>query len=209
MYISRFWSRGFLTHPAILWLLLVCNLLGTIYGYIWYGAQLEYTAQNNPSWLLIFVPDSPTASLFFTLALVFLLFEHRFGAKWLGIRMLIEALAVVTSVKYGIWAVTMIVAGAYQGDALVWQDYMLMTSHLAMAAEVLLFLRFFRFGTMMAAIAGVWTLLNDTIDYTYGVFPWLPRPLQDDLVTVQNFTFLLTLFCIAVTWVGVRRSGRL
>ncbi|WP_138492943.1 DUF1405 domain-containing protein [Paenibacillus pinistramenti] len=208
MNVSLAWSERVLTRPALLWFLLVCNLLGTVYGYIWYGSQLEYTSQHEPDWLLIFVPDSPTASLFFSLALVFLIFQDRMGAKWLPLRMIIEALGVVTSIKYGIWAVTMIFAGFAQGDELVWKDIMLSASHLAMAAEALLFLRFFVCGTAAVLIAGVWTLLNDTIDYTYGVFPWLPAPLGDDLTAVQNFTFLLTLCCIALSWILVRRAGR-
>jgi uncharacterized membrane protein YpjA len=208
MNVSVLWSQRFLTHTTMLWLLLICNLLGTIYGYIWYGSQLQYTAETEPSWLLIFVPDSPTASLFFCLALCFLLLERRLEARWLPIRVLIEAVAVVTSIKYGIWAVTMIFAGAYQGDPLNWKDYMLTASHLAMAIEALLFVRFFRCGTKVLLLAGVWTLLNDIMDYSYGVFPWLPAPLQDDVITVQNFTFLLTLFSTALSWLSVRMSGR-
>jgi uncharacterized membrane protein YpjA len=44
----------------ILWFLLCVNLFGTIYGYLWYGYQLKET----PFQFLLFVPDSPTASLF-------------------------------------------------------------------------------------------------------------------------------------------------
>ncbi|MFD2879260.1 DUF1405 domain-containing protein [Paenibacillus rhizoplanae] len=90
------------------------NLLGTVYGYMWYGNQLTFTAQTEPLWLLPFVPDSPTASLFFTAALLLLLYPPR-GLTGTLVRELIEALAVLTSVKYGIWAVSIIVAGGYQG----------------------------------------------------------------------------------------------
>lgn len=49
------------------------NLLGAIYGYIWYLPQLQITEPRF--WL--FVPDSPTAILFFTLTLVaFLAKKH-------------------------------------------------------------------------------------------------------------------------------------
>ncbi|WP_223066647.1 DUF1405 domain-containing protein [Paenibacillus caui] len=207
MQLSVLWSRRFLTNPLILWLLFICNLLGTIYGYIWYGSQLQDTVNNYPVWLVVFVPDSPTASLFFTLSILFLLLEHRF-VKWLKIRMLIEALGVVTSIKYGIWAVAMIFAGAYQGGTLAWQDYMLTASHLAMAAEALLYVRFFRCGTWMILCAAAWTFLNDTVDYSFGVYPWLPDQLDDNVTEVQNFTFLLTLFSSALSWISVRLSGR-
>jgi len=30
-------------HKGMLYFLLICNLIGTIYGYIWYGSQLDAT----------------------------------------------------------------------------------------------------------------------------------------------------------------------
>lgn len=188
----------------MLWAFFVCNLLGTIYGYIWYEGQLQYTWEHHPRWQVVFVPDSPTASLFFTLSLLFLLFPSKLS-RLFGLRTIIEGLAVVTSVKYGIWAVSMIFAGAYQGNTLVWQDWMLVASHLAMAVEVLLFIRFYKFGASMLIAAGTWTLLNDTVDYTFGVYPWLPEPLWDDINAVMIFTFLLTLASILVGWIWMKR----
>ncbi|MFB9329603.1 DUF1405 domain-containing protein [Paenibacillus aurantiacus] len=194
-------SRAVLLDRRVLWLLLVVNALGTVYGYYWYGDQLIDTSQTQPAWQLVFVPDSPTASLFFTLALIYLLFplSTSAGPVARGIRMIIEALGVVTSVKYGIWAVVMIVAGAMKGDQLVWQHYMLIVSHLSMAIEGLLFVRFFTFGRWAAFAAGCWLWLNDTMDYTYNIYPWLPEVLDRVVQAVRNFTFGLTLFSLLLT----------
>ncbi|WP_020616653.1 DUF1405 domain-containing protein [Paenibacillus daejeonensis] len=201
MSLSFFWSRALLTSRPFLWLLFVVNLLGTIYGYIWYGNQLVYTANNHPLWQLIFVPDSPTASLFFTIVLLYLLFPPRQPSRLArGVRMLIEALAAATSVKYGIWAVAMIFAGYAQGNTLGWQDWMLVGSHLGMAAEVLLYVRFMTFGRAALAAAGGWLLLNDSLDYTYGIYPWLPRVLEDDLTAIQWFTVGLSVFSVLLVW---------
>lgn len=207
MRLSLVWSKEFLSSRIILWALFISNLLGTIYGYIWYGAQLEYTWVNDPRWLIPFVPDSPTASLFFTLALLFLMFPKPLS-RFHKIRTMIEALAVVTSVKYGIWAVAIIFAGAYQGEVLVWQDWMLVASHLAMAVEALLFVRLFKFGTIMLLAAGGWTFLNDAIDYSFGVYPWLPASLWDDITAVMLFTVALTGFSVAVGWLSMRGAQR-
>lgn len=207
MKLSFFWSRTFLSSRPVLWLLFICNLLGTVYGYIWYEAQLRDTWLHHPPWQLIFVPDSPTASLFFTLSLLFLLFPARLS-KYHFLRTLIEGLAVVTSVKYGIWAVSMIFAGAAQGGDLVWQDWMLVGSHLAMAVEALLYVRLYKFGTSMLIGAGSWTLLNDTVDYTYDVYPWLPQTLWDDVPGVMVFTYCLTLASVAVGWLALKRAKR-
>jgi uncharacterized membrane protein YpjA len=204
--IASFWSRSFLTSRPMLWLLFVVNALGTVYGYIWYWQQIEYTIENHPLWQVIFVPDSPTASLFFTLSLLYLLFPvlNRQTSALIWIRPLIEALAVVTSLKYGLWAVTMIAAGAAQGDQLQWEHYMLIVSHLGMAVEGLLFVRFMMFGRLAAFIALLWLLWNDAVDYTYGVFPWLPKELEDDLNAIQIFTIGLSVFSLLVTWLTLR-----
>ncbi|MBW7456492.1 DUF1405 domain-containing protein [Paenibacillus sepulcri] len=185
----------------MLWLLFIVNAAGTVYGYIWYGNQIEYTIENNPLWQVVFVPDSPTGSLFFTLALLFLLFPKAGvpSSAFIGLRSIIEALAVLTSFKYGIWAVTMIAAGAAQGDALVWQDYMLVVSHLGMALEGLLFVRFMIFGRTAAVIALMWMLLNDILDYSSDIFPWLPNVLEDDLDAIRNFTIGLSILTLLVT----------
>ncbi|CAM4512102.1 DUF1405 domain-containing protein [Paenibacillus typhae] len=193
-------------HRGIIWLLFIVNVLGTIYGYIWYGNQLEYTAQNYPAWLLPFVPDSPTASLFFTIALLLLLYPPK-GLKGTLVRELIEALAVVTSVKYGIWAVGVIFAGGYQGDTISWKDWMLVVSHTGMAVEALIYARFFSFRRMLP-VALLWTLANDMVDYSAGVYPWLPSVLDDDVTQVQYLTILLTLLSAAAAWIAGPKTRR-
>lgn len=208
MSVTYLWSREFLSKRLILWILLISNALGTIYGYIWYGGQLYNTAMENSWWLLIFVPDSPTASLFFSLALIMLLYPPKELAGLL-IQQLIEALAVVTSVKYGIWAVAMIFAGASQGSELIWQDWMLVASHTAMAVEALIFVKLFHIRWTSLFVAVAWTLLNDTVDYTLGVFPYLPGPLYDHLGTVETFTYGLTLFSGLMAWIAMKRSLKL
>nr|WP_280521213.1 DUF1405 domain-containing protein [Paenibacillus mangrovi] len=191
----------------MLWLLFWCNLVGTIYGYKWYGDQIEYTIAHNLIWQVIFVPDSPTASLFFTISVLFLLYPPKTPALT-GFSYLMESLAVVTSVKYGIWAVSIIFAGAAQGDHLVWQDWMLVASHLIMAVEALLFVRFFRFGAFMLIPAAAWTFFNDIVDYTFGVYPWLPDELQDHLLGVEYFTIGLTAFSVLLAWLFLRLAKR-
>ncbi|RXZ80236.1 DUF1405 domain-containing protein [Paenibacillaceae bacterium] len=213
MSLSFFWSRSFLLNRPFLWLLFIINLLGTGYGYIWYGNQLIDTVSEHPLWRIVFVPDSPTASLFFTVALLYLLFPPRRAQSKIGagLRAIIEALAVVTSIKYGIWAVAMIFAGAWKGNPLHWQDWMLVASHLGMAVEALLFVRFFTFGRIALIAATGWLLLNDTMDYQLGLFPRLPRVLHDDLKAIELFTYSLSLFSMLLSWLMLlkgRRTGK-
>lgn len=200
------WLDRLFRDRRIIWLLFIVNLLGTVYGYMWYGNQLQFTAETEPLWLLPFVPDSPTASLFFTLALLLLLYPPRSLTGTL-MRQLIEALAVVTSVKYGIWAVSIIVAGGYQGDSITWKDWMLMISHTGMAVEALIYARFFCFRRMIP-VALLWAFANDMVDYSQGVYPWLPSVLDDDLEAVQYFTMGLTFFSTAAAWLFSGRTRR-
>lgn len=90
-----FYIRQLLVYRPFLILLFMINLAGTIYGYIWYESQLKIT----PLIFIPFVPDSPTASLFFTIFLAFFIFGRNVPY--------IEALAVTSLFKYGIWAVVM------------------------------------------------------------------------------------------------------
>lgn len=202
MNLAFFWSRSFLLNRNFLWLLFLVNLAGTIYGYIWYEYQLIWTLANKPLWMIVFVPDSPTASLFFTLALLFLLFppQQNSSRLLLAVRSIIEALAVVCSFKYGIWAVAMIVAGAWRGDVLDWTHYMLIISHLGMALEALLYFRFMRAGLPALVAAVGWLLLNDTVDYSQGVYPGLPKELDDDLDAIKRFTYGLSIISFFVAW---------
>lgn len=199
MKLSFWFSPALLLNRSFLWLLFIVNFAGTIYGYMWYENQLLWTIEQKESWMLPFVPDSPTASLFFSIAVLYLLFppkENNAFVRWT--RDIINALAVVCSFKYGIWATAIIIAGAAQGDPLNWQSYMLMASHLAMAVEVMLYARFMKLSFASFIIATAWLLLNDTMDYTFGIYPWLPQTLHNYVDVVKLFTYLLSLCSLSV-----------
>ncbi|WP_102345791.1 DUF1405 domain-containing protein [Bacillus sp. Marseille-P3661] len=178
----------------VLWWLLIINIFGTIYGYIWYGWQLAET----PAHFLIFVPDSPTASLFFVFVLIAFLMRQNWP--------LIEALAIVTLFKYGIWAVVMNLLVLQASGGLPLQGYMLIVSHLAMAIEGLLFAPYYRIKIWHLIIAAVWTLHNDVIDY---VFFMLPRyqMLNEFTPQIGYFTFWLSILSITFAyWLCVRKN---
>jgi uncharacterized membrane protein YpjA len=214
-----FWSKAFLTSKRMLWIVFWINLLGTIYGYEWYWNQMVETIAQKPLWLVFFVPDSPTASLFFTLTLVFLLIDryvepYSIGSNssyhpWL-LRGIVESLAVAASFKYGIWAVAVIVLAAFKGEPMNWQDWMLSISHAGMAIEALLYFRFFRVRWLGLAIAALWIFSNDYIDYHYAVFPWLPSSLNTILDFVRNATIGLSLITcfVFIIYTVVRHKHR-
>src|SRR5690606_32246252 len=151
--------KKLLYHTLSLSALFVINFFGTIYGYYWYRFQLAET----PWYFYVFVPDSPTASLFFTI----FLFVYLQGKKL----PLIEALAMITLMKYGIWAVVMNILTLIQDGGLDWTGYMLIASHGLMAVQALLYVSLYTFKLRHLVVASLWTLHNDVIDYLYGMMP--------------------------------------
>lgn len=172
-----------------LWTLFVINLLGTIYGFYWYHFQLIAT-----SWkYVIFVPDSPTASLFFTGVLLLLLLKKRSP--------LLEAFAAITLFKYGIWAVIMIIWSAALDPvgffpSLTWEHYMLVVSHVGMALQGVLYAPLFVYRYKEILIVSIWTLLNDALDYGLDIHPWLTPQVEVYHNTVGAFTLFLSLTTI-------------
>src|SRR5699024_2670961 len=135
--------RQLLINKHFLIVLFLINLFGTIYGYIWYESQLKIT----PLIFILFVPDSPTASLFFTIFLLFFIFKKHVPY--------IEALAVTSLFKYGIWAVVMNLFTLYVEGELVWQGYMLIASHAAMAVQGLLYIPYYKIKLKHLTVAGI------------------------------------------------------
>ncbi|WP_080874383.1 DUF1405 domain-containing protein [Oceanobacillus timonensis] len=168
-------------------LLFIINFLGTIYGYYWYGWQLEIT----PAIFIPFVPDSPTASLFFTIFLLFFIFGKNIPY--------IEALAIVSLFKYGIWAVVMNLLSLIIGGDIGPAGYMLIASHFGMAVQGLLYAPFYKIKLRHLTVAAIVVLHNDIIDYVFG-----QMPIYSDLTTYMNeigyFTFWLSIVSILLAY---------
>lgn len=183
----KYMFKALLLDKRFLILLFVINLFGTIYGYEWYGWQLEKT----PDIFLIFVPDSPTASLFFTIFLFFFIFKKHFP--------LIEALAIITLFKYGVWAVVMNVLTLWINGSLPPEAYMLIVSHAAMAIQGLFYAPFYKIRVVHIVIAAIWTLHNDIIDYVFGMMP-IYSSLTDYMNEIGYFTFWLSILSIFIAY---------
>lgn len=173
-----------LMRKPFLWLMFICNLLGSIYGFYWYHDQMVTT----PWYWNFFVPDSPTASSFFTLLLLLWLLGR--SSPWL------EVISIVSNIKYGIWACGVIFTYWIADHQVYSSDVMLVLSHGTMAIEVILYNSFYRFTWRHLWLGACWLLYNDFVDYVYGIHPWL----QDDRFTayIQFWTPILTLFTIGL-----------
>lgn len=177
-----------LSHKSFLWILLFVNILGTVYGYDWYGSQLAITEPK----FWIFVPDSPTASLFFCFAVFGWLIGRNFK--------LMEALALITLVKYGLWAVVMNLLTLFETGSIGWVGWMLIGSHFAMALQAVLYIPFYRFTFVHVALAAIWTVHNDVIDYVFGQMP-IYHNLMEYMDQIGYFTFWLSMGCIGLAYI--------
>ncbi|HAR7411772.1 TPA: DUF1405 domain-containing protein [Staphylococcus aureus] len=179
MTINKLWQYT-LYQRSWLMMLLICNILGMIYGYIWYGEQLSHT----PWQFKIFVPDSPTAILFLVISISLILIQKQ--------NSIIDALAFVTLFKYGIWAVIMnILFIIEQGDITV-NSLILMFSHSIMAVQAIYFYPRFKRSMIGISVAMTWVFLNDYIDYFHLQFPYY------DFITTHVWQIGVLSCCLSV-----------
>lgn len=179
MTINTFWQYT-LYQRSWLMMLLICNILGMIYGYIWYGEQLSHT----PWQFKIFVPDSPTAIFFLVISISLILIRKQ--------NSIIDALAFVTLFKYGIWAVIMnILFIIEQGDITV-NGLVLMFSHSIMAVQAIYFYPRFKRSMIGISVAMTWVFLNDYIDYFHLQFPYY------DFITTHVWQIGVLSCCLSV-----------
>ncbi|MFT1890516.1 DUF1405 domain-containing protein [Staphylococcus aureus] len=179
MTINTFWQYT-LYQRSWLMMLLICNILGMIYGYIWYGEQLSHT----PWHFKIFVPDSPTAILFLVISISMILIQKQ--------NSIIDALAFVTLFKYGIWAVIMnILFIIEQGDITV-NGLILMFSHSIMDVQAIYFYPRFKRSMIGISVAMTWVFLNDYIDYFHLQFPYY------DFITTHVWQIGVLSCCLSV-----------
>lgn len=186
------WLFYILKNPTFLWLLLVINILGTAYGYYWYRYQLA----DTPGKFLLFVPDSPTASLFFVFVLIAFLWKKNVP--------LFEALALITLFKYGVWAVVMNVLVFVKTGEIEAAAIMLILSHGAMAVQGLLYIPFYKMKMVHILIAGIWTLHNDVIDYIFFMMPRYSM-LNDYMQQIGYFTFWLSMISITIAYYAMKK----
>jgi len=191
------WVKYILLDRRFLFILFLINLFGTIYDYMWYESQLVIT----PPIFLPFVPDSPTASLFFTIFLLLFLFNKKVPY--------IEALAITSLFKYGIWAVVMNVLTLVVEGSLNPQGYMLIASHAGMAVQGLLYAPYYSIKLKHLVVAGIWILHNDIIDYVFNMMPmYASLSLYQD--QIGYFTFWLSILTILITYqLTIRNKNQL
>ncbi|MFD1585355.1 DUF1405 domain-containing protein [Halorientalis brevis] len=147
------------------WPIAIVNLLGTAFGFWYYGFQPipldtpliagQFAVEPLVAWPV--VPDSPVATMFIGLSLV---------AWKLDLDLeLLHVLAFFGCIKLGLWTpyVQLYVNGL--GDTPLWLYHFLVWSHFAMAVEAFIIYRYSAFPIWAIAVATGWYLFNDVVDY--------------------------------------------
>lgn len=161
----------------LLFLLAVANLLGVGIGILFYYPQLE---KLNPVFW-IFIPDCP----------VYVLLATLFYFKILKNDVL-YAIAGIGLLKYGLWTLLALFyfSDYFLSNAIGW---LLVIEHMGMSLQYVFFVRGFCRKTLLIALA--WFLLNDIVDYGFGMHPFLPSP-EFGIILIFSFlsSFIIPIF---------------
>ena len=90
---------------------------------------------------------------------------------------------------------------------LPWEGYMLMASHLGMAVQGLLYSPFYRIKPWHLAVAALWALHNEIIDYVFMQYPVYSQ-LNLYIKEIGYFTFWLSVLSIFLAWYLTVREKR-
>jgi uncharacterized membrane protein YpjA len=170
-------------------ILIFLAMVSLFFGYLTYQPQLA----NTPAFLQIFVPDCPLYVLFMVLAVFFAIQNREF-----------RLLVAVGMVKYGVWTLMIFVsyAGYYFEPDLFWQTILLFFGHILMAWGGLVMLPSKPTRLAFGIVLG-WFLLNDLMDYGFGLMPVFPDGhLQFvevfSIASTIVFSFALYYWCDAI-----------
>ena len=150
----------------LVWAVVAVNLLGTAFGFWYYGFHplplsdplITLQLAVEPVVMWPFVPDSPIATLF--IAASFASWKLGRGREWL------HALAFFGCIKLGAWTAFVLLAFVEQFGYNHWAMYnFLFWSHLAMVLEAFVIHRYAEFTVRAVAVALAWYGLNDVVDY--------------------------------------------
>jgi len=177
----------------VLLLAIIANLIGAYFGFfVYYQEQIAAT----PVFLLAFVADCPLAVLLVAASLFLV---------WIGKKNdFLSFLASAYALKYGIWTVFVILyfnqiyfAPAY------WELYAIMlVTHFGMMLESFALVGKIEVKKEYLLIVLAWFLLNDYMDYFWGLKPWAVP--NDGLLL--PFTVLLSIISVLALYLAYAKK---
>jgi len=164
--------------PAVAWGAFLACAFAFVFGTAgWYGRF--FGEVQAPLWAYPFIPDCPLAALLFGVAVLLMHLGRRSN--------LLNQLAAVFCVKYGVWTMTFwALYWAITGDvelSSLFSGPVMFVTHLGLTIMGLLLLQYVQPSVRDSALVLAWFVLSDLVDYApiaagrlggYGYYPPLP-----------------------------------
>jgi uncharacterized membrane protein YpjA len=164
--------------PAVAWGAFLACAFAFVFGTAgWYGRF--FGEVQAPLWAYPFIPDCPLAALLFGAAVLLMHLGRRSN--------LLNQLAAVFCVKYGVWTMTFwALYWAITGDvelSSLFSGPVMFITHLGLTIMGLLLLQYVQPSVRDSALVLAWFVLSDLVDYApiaagrlggYGYYPPLP-----------------------------------
>lgn len=182
--------RDRLLQPRIIVLLVLVNLVGTGFGFFYYLEQ--FAATPWPFWIL--VADSPIATLLIAASLFLYVNGRQNG--------LVDALAIATNIKYGLWTVFVLLfyVNTFAAGNMLPMYLFLLLSHLGMALQAFLVLGYARVKPIAISFTASWLLLNDFMDYWFDTHTFIyvvhDHPVSPAMIAAVILTLLAWLVLV-------------
>lgn len=160
--------RDLALDTRLVYAIIFANLAGTAFGFYYYLPQFSET----PIYLWILVADSPIATLLMAGSLF--LYSRNIKSS------LIDGLAFVSNLKYGLWTAFVLLfyfESFWQMNSTPLYLFLLF-SHLAMALQIFLISDYGTFSWKDFGLAALWFLTNDYQDYSMKIHSTLPVELE-------------------------------
>jgi len=189
-------SDKILSSKKILFFLILANLIGAIYGFVfYYGKQFLET----PLHLWLFIPDCPLFSLLMALCFLLILIKKESS--------LIFFFTLVGCLKYGFWTVFVLI---YFNDFyFVPENFfmysVLLIAHFFLFFESFLLIKKIKFKVYYLLPVLIFFLVNDFFDYLFGTRPVLPL---SELNFMFYFTLISSIIFISLALILVKFSAK-
>jgi len=184
-------------------ILLAANALAILVGLRFYVQGDQLVENSAVVWPVIV--DSPLAVAWMTASLLVLSGAGgRAAYRHTWFHDLLDTLAFVSLVKYGLWTV---VAVNYQFGAYFpapWAYFGIAFTHLVMVGEAFLLPYYARTSKPALGVALAWLLVNDVADYGFGL---APRLRGDELGFIPEITVGLTFLSVGLAWYAMDGAG--
>lgn len=180
-------------YRPLLKLIVVINLLGTVFGFIYY----RYMFGTTPWYLWPVVSDSPGSTLLFSIALGLVVLGRK--KDWLSF------LACASVIKYGLWTIFVILyfPEHFLAPAVKNFYYLMIFLHFGTVIQPVVLLRTIKRNKKYLLIALLWFFTNDYFDYVVGTGPLATHGLP--LGVVGWVTAALTLISVFVVY-GLKKN---